>query len=288
MKIFQKGFNYSQDGDGNRLVYHMQGCNLSCPWCANPEGMRPEGTILSDPEWLLESICPHGAICGTKVDRSICKECEKKECISEHNTKGMYFSCEERSVDEIVEEVLNNEMMFYDGGGVTFTGGEVTMQFEELFEVLKKLKANQIHTAIETNGTHVRMEQLFPYIDQLIMDCKLCDPEKHLKYTGGSNAMIIENIRKAAKSHPNLHVRVPLIGSVNTSDKDLEDFIHFFKEIAGDNVTFEVLTYHEFGKKKWEECGWEYSMTKEAYVDPKVAKAFRQKIADAGLHYKRT
>ena len=40
MKIFQKGFNYSQDGDGNRLVYHMQGCNLKCPWCANPEGMQ--------------------------------------------------------------------------------------------------------------------------------------------------------------------------------------------------------------------------------------------------------
>lgn len=76
MKIFQKGFNYSQDGDGNRLVYHMQGCNLKCPWCANPEGMQCKGTIVSDPEWILESICPHGAISGTKVDRTICVECK--------------------------------------------------------------------------------------------------------------------------------------------------------------------------------------------------------------------
>ena len=37
--IFQKGFNYSQDGPGNRLVYHLSGCNLTCPWCSNPEGM---------------------------------------------------------------------------------------------------------------------------------------------------------------------------------------------------------------------------------------------------------
>ena len=37
--IFQKGFNYSQDGPGNRLVYHLCGCNLKCPWCSNPEGM---------------------------------------------------------------------------------------------------------------------------------------------------------------------------------------------------------------------------------------------------------
>ena len=39
MKVFGKGFNYSQDGPGNRLVYHLSGCNMKCIWCSNPEGM---------------------------------------------------------------------------------------------------------------------------------------------------------------------------------------------------------------------------------------------------------
>jgi len=33
LRIFQKGFNFRQDGPGNRLVYHLQGCNLRCPFC---------------------------------------------------------------------------------------------------------------------------------------------------------------------------------------------------------------------------------------------------------------
>lgn len=288
MKVFQKGFNYSQDGDGNRLVYHLQGCNMKCPWCANPEGMPLEGVIVADEDWILESVCPHNAIKGTWVDRLVCETCEKKECVTEHNTKGMYLSYEEMTTDEIVEEALANEMMFYDGGGVTFTGGEATVQFREIKEVLRRLKEHGIHTAIETNGTHIRLPELFPYIDQLIMDCKLCDSRKHEEMTGIANESVMRNIREAAKCHPRLHIRVPLIGKVNDSVEDREAFLAFFREIQGENVTFEVLAYHEFGKKKWEQCGRKYQMTEEAYVDEEVLKAFRKAIAESGAVYRRT
>ena len=58
--IFQKGFNYSQDGPGNRLVYHLSGCNLKCPWCSNPEGMEigKDATALT-----VESIVKEALSC---------------------------------------------------------------------------------------------------------------------------------------------------------------------------------------------------------------------------------
>ncbi len=52
MRVFFKGFNYSQDGPGNRLVYHLQGCNMCCPWCSNPEGMDLSGGT----EYSVEDI----------------------------------------------------------------------------------------------------------------------------------------------------------------------------------------------------------------------------------------
>lgn len=52
MQIFQKGFNYSQDGPGNRLVYHLTGCNMRCPWCSNPECMETGGENLSPKKFI--------------------------------------------------------------------------------------------------------------------------------------------------------------------------------------------------------------------------------------------
>lgn len=55
--IFQKGFNYSQDGPGNRLVYHLSGCNLKCPWCSNPEGMEiTKASITLSIEAIIKEV----------------------------------------------------------------------------------------------------------------------------------------------------------------------------------------------------------------------------------------
>ena len=123
LRIFQKGFNYSQDGPGNRLVYHLQGCNLRCPWCANPEGLSVEGG-------------------------------------------------ERYPVEVLVQEVLRSRAMFFDGGGVTLTGGEVTLQFDALKELLMCLHAEGVSACIETNGCSPRLPELFGLLDTTALDIR--------------------------------------------------------------------------------------------------------------------
>lgn len=252
LKIFQKGFNYSQDGQGNRLVYHLQGCNMKCPWCANPEGMPVEGAMISE------------------------------------NGKKPRLSCQEREVEEILEEIMSCRPMFFDGGGVTFTGGEATMQFEPLKELLIRLGGAGIHTAVETNGTHPRLPELFPYIGQLIMDCKHWQEEKHRRYTGVSFDRVYRNLVLASEHHGRTDIRIPLIGGVNDSPEDMDRFVELFGKLRTDRLTFEVLKYHEFGRKKWEECGRAYEMDEKAHVTLDQIRCFREKIMAAGLQYKKS
>lgn len=91
IKYFQKGFNYSQDGTGNRLVIHLQGCNLHCPWCSNPEGMSITGGVSAP-------------------------------------------------IEAFIQEILSCKRLFFDGGGVTFTGGECTLQKKRFVRDFKNLQ----------------------------------------------------------------------------------------------------------------------------------------------------
>ncbi len=128
MRVFFKGFNFSQDGPGNRLVYHLQGCNMRCPWCSNPEGMVRTG--------------------GSEI-----------------------------SVSALVAEAKGCLPMFFSGGGVTFTGGEATLQCDELCEALRLLRAAGIHTALETNGVSPSLPVIEKQVDYLMMDVKHFDAD---------------------------------------------------------------------------------------------------------------
>lgn len=229
MKILQKGFNYSQDGPGNRLVYHLQGCNFKCKWCSNPESMTPDSESAQDTD-----------------------------------------------DDYIIEEIKRSRMMFFDGGGVTFTGGEPTLQFDSLKKILQAVKKEGINTAIETNGSHPKLCELSGLVDYLIMDIKQPDDDIHKKFVAHSNAQTLKNLELLTKSGRELHLRIPLINGVNT---DPEVFVRLFKSVDMSKSDIEILPYHEYGKCKWTK---EYEIT-DGFVSDETLKVFTSRLADEGF-----
>src|SRR5690554_5720536 len=230
--IFKKGFNYSQDGPGNRLIYHMVGCNMHCPWCSNPEGMHIK--YLNN-QYIIMTI------------------------------KEMY------------KEIIDCKRLFFDNGGVTFTGGEPTVQLDQLKKLFTLLKANDIDVTIETNGTNKRLQELFDYMKLIIIDFKHYNDNLHKKYTGLSNQIIKINIEKALCNNLKVLVRIPLINKFNANVEDIQGFLNYFTLINHCNLNVELLKYHEYGKEKWLKSGRKYRMT-NGFVSERVYNEFVHKF----------
>ena len=288
IRFFQKGFNYSQDGRGNRLVFHLQGCNMRCPWCANPEGMSRMGVLMTDPDWLDESCCPKGAVSEGRLDRSMCESCADTPCVSGRRQKGLRWSCEEADVSEIAAECVRSRPMFFDGGGVTLTGGEMSLQFEAVKELLTELGEAGIHRTVETNGSNPMEQNLFPLVDEWIMDLKHWDDAKHREWLGIGNERVLKTLRAACRTHPDVLIRIPLMPGFNDSEEDARAFAGVLGGYASrENVRAEVLTYHEFGKMKWERCGMEYTM-KGGRISPAQRDYLETCLKEAGINVVRT
>lgn len=184
---------------------------------------------------------------------------------------------EEYTVQEILDECKRSKMMFFSGGGVTFTGGEATLQYTELSELLKLLVEDGINTCIETNGTHPKLAELVEYIDYLIMDFKHYDSLEHKKFTGIDNEIIKKNFEKTCKSGRRQHIRIPLINGINT--KKPEGFAEYFSKFDTSNTVFEFLPYHEYGKEKWTE---EYRVN-NGFVSKETLQKFNEVFTIRGL-----
>lgn len=275
ISIFGKGWNFSQDGPGNRLIYHFQGCNLSCPWCSNPEGIDRAGTLLVCPDKLKDAVCPHGAIQNKTLDRSHCQTCTGRTCLGKYRNEGIRFSAKEYTIEELADEIEGARTLFHSGGGVTCTGGEATLQFDPLKQLLIAAKRMGIHTAIETNGTNNRLPELFSLIDTLMIDFKHPDSSTHRRILGVGNETVIRNIEKASTSCSEIWIRIPLIPSFNDAEEDIGKFIHTLKGINLERVSVELLPYHEYGKIKWEQVGMPYTPSGNT-LSPNTLRQYEQ------------
>jgi len=191
------------------------------------------------------------------------------------------------TVEDIVKEAVSCKMMFIDGGGITLTGGEVTCQKDAVFKLLKQLKENGIHTCIETNASLKNCEEIFGTVDYMIADFKSPDAEKLNEVTGANLEIIKENLLFRAKTGKPLLIRIPLINCFNNGKENAVAFADFFdvlKTISGnENLYFEILTYHEFGKEKYEKTGKEYKI-ENGFVTPDDVKILATEIKNKNLN----
>lgn len=181
-----------------------------------------------------------------------CQWCSNPEGQTVKNPMTAYMA-----EDEIIDHV-KKQMIFYrhSGGGITFSGGEATVQTEFLRNLANALYDMGLSLAIETCGHFIfeDVEDILRKMDLIFLDMKHMNEEKHRRFTKVSNRTILTNLPKIASLKVPLVIRVPVIHGVNTEEENLRQTFTFIKEEAP-CAKLELLPYHTFGESKYEQLG---------------------------------
>lgn len=264
------------DGDGIRTTVFFKGCYLNCWWCHNPESQNFAPEAMINPEkctgcTACEHACPHHAIhmedCKQYTDRSKCEACGK--CVDFCVNNAREIVGKQYTVQELVKEV-EKDYMFYEEsyGGVTLSGGEAMAQdMEYMTELLKKLQRKGFNVAVDTCGyaPQENFEKVLPYVDTFLYDIKLMDDEKHKKYMGQSNKLILSNLKYISDHGARIYIRIPVIGGVNDNDQEMEAILSYLKKENIAVAQVNLLPYHDIASSKYDRLDENYK-GKDFYV----------------------
>lgn len=265
--------NFSvHDGKGIRTIVFLKGCPLRCAWCSNPEsqllkpqlGFNPMKCLTTEKCTRCIDNCPQGAISSSEdnlivMDPQKCVQCYT--CAEHCAANALNVYGKTMTVKQVITEV-EKEAAFYarSGGGMTLSGGEAMSQPDFALALLKEAKKHRIKTAMETCG-YARYDDLrnaCNYLDELIIDIKALDNEKHKRGTGMSNQHILENIACVVDEFPNLPIliRTPVIPEFNDTEEEIRSIVDFIP--VRPNITYELLPYHRMGQPKYAYLGMEF------------------------------
>ena len=235
------------DGPGIRTTVFFKGCPLSCQWCSNPESQNRNAEIAA--------------------------------AMTDETYRGR-----EATVEEVMAEV-RKDLPFYEesGGGMTLSGGEALQQMDFAVALIEAAHAEGIHVAVETTGfvPPERFARFAPLPDLYLFDFKHSDREAHRRGTGVYNDVILENLRVAVASGREVIARIPVIPHFNTGILRAREMARTLSE-AGVR-TVDLLPFHQFGEKKYEELGVPYAYAGVKQLHPESLERYRQAFVDFGL-----
>jgi len=251
----------SVDGPGNRTAIFLQGCNIDCKYCHNPETRKE----CIDCGVCVEN-CPVGAL-SIDANGKVCYEAEK--CIEcDTCIKKCPHDSSPRTSTMSVEEVYDNvkkQIPFIRG--ITVSGGECMLHPEFLTELFQKAKADELTTLIDSNGTipFSKYPELLEVTDGVMLDIKAFDALQHKKVTGVTNEIVLQNAAFLAKQKKLYEIRaviVPDLYDTKKSVKDMGEFLAPYLKIQPFRI--KLIAYRPMGVR--EEYS-HYKVPDQAYLE---------------------
>lgn len=227
----------SVDGPGVRYIVFLQGCNLRCKYCHNPETWAKTSSDSKEwtPQDLFNLAWRYHFYWGKNLESG-----------------GITVSGGEPllQIDFLIEffklAKAKGVHTCIDTAGQPFRNDEVFLKkFNELMELT----------------------------DLFLVDIKAFDSNLHKELTGFSNENILEFMKYLSDNGKLMWIRRVLVPNLTDSEDDLvktKNFIETLKTVE----RVEVLPYHSLGIFKWKKLGIKYSLENvESPTDEEIKRA---------------
>ena len=223
------------DGPGCRTSVFVQGCNIACAYCHNPETQQ-----LCSGCGVCVGQCPAGALSvredgggeGAKAgetwkeithgrvvwDENLCVQCDTciRVCPSHTSPKVRRMSAE-----DVWKEIEKN-MPFIQG--ITVSGGECTLYPEFLTELFQRAGEAGLTCFLDSNGCVdlSRYPRLMQVTDKVMLDVKAWDHDVFRRLTGGDVSIVKKNLKYLAERGKLFEVRLVCLDSENRGENQQE------------------------------------------------------------------
>lgn len=221
----------SVDGPGNRTAIFLQGCNIDCKYCHNPE---------------TRELCVHCGYCVTKCpgkalsferDASLptgervifhpekCVSCDTCIHVCPHNStpKGRMMTPAE------VMDRVKKQIPFIRG--ISVSGGECMLHPDFLTELFSLARAEGLTTLIDTNGaiSFEGKEELLSVTDGVMLDIKAFSDDEHRNVTGETNRTVLSNAALLGKKGKLYEVRCVIVPELYDTESSVREMGVFLK-----------------------------------------------------------
>lgn len=210
----------SVDGPGVRFIVFLQGCQMRCQFCHNPDtwSLSSDSSFEVSPEKLLTQAMRY---------RSYWK-----------NGGGITVSGGEPllQIDFLIEFF---QLAKENGIHTTLdTSGNPFTRKSPFFQ---------------------KFQKLMEYTDLILLDIKHIDSDEHKNLTGCENENILDLARYLSEIKKPVWIRHVLVPGRNDEEEYLSRLDNFLKTLDNIERV-EVLPYHAFGVPKWEMLGISYPL----------------------------
>ena len=182
-----------------------------------------------------------------------------------HNPDTWGAGGQEYTAEEVVQRALKYRNYFGQGGGVTVTGGEPLLQIDFVTELFTLLKAQGIHTCVDTSGftfnekTEEKFQKLLAVTDLFLLDIKHIDDTACKALTGQTNENTLRFAKYLSENGKSTWIRYVLVPDITDGVEDLQR-TRAFIETLRTVERIEVLPYHTLGVVKYEKLGIAYPL----------------------------